>query len=118
MSYVPPHKRNVSLAQNDFPALGGRELPVRAGGGSTYVSKANVPIHTETTHVEKKAVSSVSIESGFRKFAKEVPRAKTEVDESKETVGETSDDSWITKESKSSKKTKAIESDWAEFSDY
>ena len=111
MSYVPPHKRNVSLTVSDFPSLSDN-APVKAGaGGPSYVSKVSTPVTTQVVKEEKSqnAVRPKPVQKEFVEFKvlQEEPYTKTVSDESE----------WTTKESKSSKKTKP-DSDWDGFEDY
>jgi hypothetical protein len=109
-AYVPPHKRKgvtVELKPSEFPSLTDN-VSVKAGaGGPSYASKA-----IETTKEEKTQPTPIhrTVEKSFNPV-KEVIReevfTKTVPDESE----------WITKESKSYKKTKP-DSDWDDFEDY
>ena len=109
-SYIPPHKRKeaaVSLKPADFPSLSANDIPKAGAGGPSYVSKINIPIvqqPVKTADVIKPTVLPIPF---VEKAAFVEPFTKTVVDE-----GE-----WITKESKSSKKTKP-DSDWDGFDDY
>lgn len=113
-AYVPPHKRKeapVSLIPSDFPSLCGDAAPKAGAGEPSYVSKAAQP---ELPPQEKSARPPVqrSFHTSFKqeriveeKYVAPPPPIST-------TEGE-----WVTKESKSSKKTKP-DSDWDGFEDY
>jgi hypothetical protein len=110
MSYVPPHKRKeapVQLKTSDFPSLSGNEIPKAGAGGPSYISKINTSIVTPSETVKIQRISTVQVPQTIAVKEKVTVIEKTPHDE-----GE-----WVTKESKSSKKTKS-DSDWDDFDGY
>lgn len=119
MSYVPPHKRKDAPVKitGEFPSLAGAGAGSTVRAGPTYVSRIVLQNRGEVVEKEQKPVYEKTVESSFRTFKKEVPETK-EYTPDKIYAGAASEDGWVTKESKLSKKTKQTESDWDGFEGY